>query len=78
MDADLENTAKTTIGTAIDTMNGKASFGVTTSGTSQGPSNATRVAPAQVIQNNTFNQVANDLDVKEASRKLGWEVATAI
>ena len=34
--------------------------------------------PTQVIQNNTFNQVANDLDVKEASRKLGWEVATAI
>jgi len=34
--------------------------------------------PTQIVQNNTFNQVANDLDVKEASRKLGWEVATAI
>lgn len=35
-------------------------------------------APAQVVQNNTFNQVADDLDVKEASRQLGWQVATAI
>ena len=34
--------------------------------------------PTQIVQNNTFNQVANDLDVKEASRKLGWEVAIAI
>lgn len=32
----------------------------------------------QVVQNNTFNQVADDLDVKEASRLLGFEVATAI
>lgn len=33
---------------------------------------------SQVIQNNTFNQVADDLDVKEASKLLGFEVATAI
>ena len=32
----------------------------------------------QVIQNNTFNQVADNLDVKEASKLLGFEVATAI
>lgn len=32
----------------------------------------------QVVQNNTFNQVADDLDVKEASKLLGFEVATAI
>ena len=32
----------------------------------------------QVVQNNTFNQVADNLDVKEASRLLGWQVATAI
>lgn len=40
-----------------------------------------QVAPStqpQVIQNNTFNQVADDLDVKEASKLLGFEVATAI
>lgn len=32
----------------------------------------------QVVQNNTFNQVADNLDVKEASKLLGWQVATAI
>lgn len=35
-------------------------------------------AQPQVVQNNTFNQVADDLDVKEASKLLGFEVATAI
>lgn len=33
---------------------------------------------ASVVQNNIFNQVADDLDVKEASKLLGFEVATAI
>lgn len=33
---------------------------------------------ASVVQNNVFNQVADDLDVKEASKLLGFEVATAI
>lgn len=31
-----------------------------------------------VNQYNTFNEVASTLDVKEASRLLGWQVATAI
>lgn len=31
-----------------------------------------------ITQYNTFNQVADDLDVKEASRKLGFAVETAI
>ena len=31
-----------------------------------------------VVQNNTFNQVADDLDVEEASKLLGWQVATAL
>lgn len=35
-------------------------------------------AGASVVQNNIFNQVADDLDVKEASKLLGFEVATAI
>lgn len=34
--------------------------------------------PSQVVQNNTFNQVADDLDVEEASKLLGWQVATAL
>ena len=33
---------------------------------------------AQVVQNNVFNQVESELDVKEASKLLGWQVATAI
>lgn len=33
---------------------------------------------SQVVQNNTFNQVADDLDVEEASKLLGWQVATAL
>ena len=32
----------------------------------------------QVVQNNTFNQVADDLDVEQASKLLGWQVATAL
>lgn len=33
---------------------------------------------AQVVQNNTFNKVADELDVAEASKLLGWQVATAL
>ena len=70
LDSQLEQTAKKTTATA--------SIGLSSSYQGSGTSGTPNVAPAQVIQNNTFNQVANDLDVKEASRKLGWEVATAI
>ena len=42
------------------------------------PSSVFDRSQPQVVQNNTFNQVADDLDVKEASRLLGFEVATAI
>lgn len=78
LDSQLEQAAKKTTATAIDAMSGEASIGLSSSYQGSGTSGTPTVAPAQVIQNNTFNQVANDLDVKEASRKLGWEVATAI
>lgn len=78
LDSKLEQTARDTTATAIDAMSGQASLGLSTNYAGATQSNIPTVAPAQVIQNNTFNQVANDLDVKEASRKLGWEVATAI
>ena len=42
------------------------------------PTAQTAPTQPQVIQNNTFNQVADNLDVKEASKLLGFEVATAI
>lgn len=78
MDKQLEQTAKATTATAIDAMAGQSSIGLSTGYKGVGTSNISPTQPAQVIQNNTFNQVANTLDVKEASRKLGWEVATAI
>ncbi len=78
LDSKLEQAARDTTATAIDAMSGQASLGLSTNYAGATQSNIPTVAPAQVIQNNTFNQVANDLDVKEASRKLGWEVATAI
>ena len=78
MDKQLEQTAKATTATVIDTMAGQSSIGLSTGYKGVGASATAPAQPAQVIQNNTFNQVANTLDVKEASRKLGWEVATAI
>lgn len=78
MDRQLEQTAKSVMDTTLSAMDGQASFGFGATYRGNGSAPGAQVAPAQVIQNNTFNQVANDLDVKEASRKLGWEVATAI
>ena len=78
MNQQLEQTAKATTATVIDAMAGQASIGLSTGYQGVGVPNISPAQPAQVIQNNTFNQVANTLDVKEASRKLGWEVATAI
>lgn len=78
MNQQLEQTARATTATVIDAMAGQASIGLSTGYQGVGASNGQAPTPAQVIQNNTFNQVANNLDVKEASRKLGWEVATAI
>ena len=42
-----------------------------------GGGNATAVGGAAVTQYNNFN-VAEDMDVKEVSRSLGWQVATAV
>ena len=78
MDKQLEQTAKATTATVIDAMAGQSSISLSTGYKGVGVPNISSAQPAQVIQNNTFNQVANTLDVKEASRKLGWEVATAI
>ena len=78
MNKQLEQTAKATTATVIDAMAGQSSIGLSTGYKGVGAPNISPAQPAQVIQNNTFNQVANTLDVKEASRKLGWEVATAI
>lgn len=42
-----------------------------------GSGNATAVGGAAVTQYNNFN-VTEDMDVKEVSRSLGWQVATAV
>lgn len=42
-----------------------------------GGGNATAVGGAAVTQYNNFN-VTDDMDVKEVSRSLGWQVATAV
>ena len=42
-----------------------------------GSGNATAVGGAAVTQYNNFN-VTDDMDVKEVSRSLGWQVATAV
>lgn len=75
----VDATARDVMQSMLSQFNGSATAALGTDSTYRSTyAQGTTQAPAQVIQNNTFNQVANDLDVKEASRLLGWQVATTI
>lgn len=75
----VDATARDVMQSMLSQFNGSATAALGTDSTYRSAyTQGTAQAPAQVIQNNTFNQVANDLDVKEASRLLGWQVATTI
>lgn len=80
-ESEVEKAAESVAQTAIDATNKDAlmSLGVEGTARSLAPSStALGATGAQVVQNNVFNEVNDQLDVKAFSRQLGWQVATVI
>lgn len=64
---------------AISAFNGDVALGGTTSQIQpMGASTSGISGSGAVTQYNTFNQVDSNLDMQEISKRLGWQVATAI
>ena len=74
----LNSVADLAMQSMLSHLNGDANIALGTSGLSSFGQSQMNPSQTQVIQNNTFNQVDSTLDVKEASRLLGWQVATSI
>ena len=72
----LENVSETALGA----FNGGQEFGATSTQLQpyNGLTSGMNGLAGQVTQYNTFNQVDSDLDMQEISKRLGWQVATAL
>ena len=71
--------AEDATGRAISAFNGDVALGGTTSQIQpMGASTSGISGSGAVTQYNTFNQVDSNLDMQEISKRLGWQVATAI
>lgn len=79
--SDMQNAAAKAVDSALNEFDRSASVNLSSLGSNAptyGQLGASESDNARIVQNNVFNQVDSELDVKEASRLLGWQVATTI
>ena len=79
--SDIQNAAAKAVDSALNEFDRSASVNLSSLGSNAptyGQLGASESDNARIVQNNVFNQVDSELDVKEASRLLGWQVATTI
>lgn len=78
---EVQKAAESVADTAISAVDRDASMGLNLNSNGRLPRPSSFFGssePTQVVQNNVFNQVSDELDLKAISRQLGWEVATVI
>ena len=78
---EVRKAAESVADTAISAVDRDASMGLNLNSNGRLPRPSSffnSSEPTQVVQNNVFNQVSDELDLKAISRQLGWEVATVI
>lgn len=78
---EVQKAAESVADTAISAVDRDASMGLNLNSNGRLPRPSSffdSSEPTQVVQNNVFNQVSDELDLKAISRQLGWEVATVI